>query len=92
MINTNKTLLDLLSPITWVNNINDKIFILHGANDSMVPFTESYLLHKNLPNSELLISFVYEHKEFSTNKGIIFKTKELLKMISFFANYFKYNA
>ena len=66
-------------------------FIIHGANDSMVPFTESNLLDKQLQNSELLISFVFEHREISTNRGFVFKIKELLKMINFFARYFRYN-
>ena len=65
---------------------------MHGANDSMVPFTESILLDQKLPNSEILISFVYEHREISTNRGILFKIKELLKMVKFFAKYFSYNS
>ena len=92
IIQANKELLKNLSPINWAKDITNKVFILHGANDSMVPFTESHFLNDALPNSEMLISFVYEHREISTDKGILFKAKELLKMISFFANYFKYNA
>ena len=30
-----------LSPSHWANQIQNKVFIIHGANDSMVPFTES---------------------------------------------------
>ena len=57
----------------------------------MVPFTESTFLHQSLKNSTLLISFLYEHKEISTNRGIFFKIKEFLKLIKFNADYIKYN-
>ena len=43
----------------------------------MVPFTESILLSKQLSNSTLLISFLYEHREISTNRGVLFKIKEI---------------
>ena len=64
---------------------------MHGANDSMVPFTESSFLDKNLKNSTLLISFLYEHREISTNRNIFFKLKEFLKLIQFNAKYIRYN-
>ena len=92
MINKNKELLEYLSPKNWANDISIKTFIIHGANDSMVPFTESTLLADNINNSELLISFLYEHREISTDRGILFKLKEAIKMINFFAFFFRYNA
>ena len=91
IISINSELLNFLSPENWAHKIKDKVFVFHGANDSMVPFTESNLLSNQLQNSELLISFVFEHREISTNRGIIFKIKELFKMINFFARYFRYN-
>ena len=91
IITQNKALLNFLSPDNLAHKIKDKVFVFHGANDSMVPFTESYQLSNKLQNSELLISFVFEHKEISTNRGLIFKIKELFKMINFFASYFRYN-
>ena len=57
----------------------------------MVPFTESTLLSKYINNSELLISFLYEHRELSSDRGILFKIKEVMKMINFFAFFFRYN-
>ena len=91
IISKNIELLKFLSPENWAHKIKDKVFVFHGANDSMVPFTESNLLSNKLENSELLISFVFEHREISTNHGLIFKIKELIKMINFFAHYFRYN-
>ena len=91
MIDKNKKLLSYLSPNSWINEIKNKVFIMHGANDSMVPFTESTLLHEHLSNSTLLISFLYEHKEISTNRGILFKLKEFIKLIHFNAKYIRYN-
>ena len=64
---------------------------MHGANDSMVPYTESVKLGDNLPNNKLLISYIYEHKEISTNSGFITKLNELIRLEQFFAAYFRYN-
>ena len=91
MVGQNKELLTYLSPNSWIDKISNKVFIMHGANDSMVPFTESTLLHQNLSNSTLLISFLYEHKEISTDRGILFKLKEFIKLINFNAKYIRYN-
>ena len=81
-----------VSPSSFCEKIDMKIFIMHGANDSMVPYTESIKLGNSLPNNELLISYIYEHKEISTKGGLITKIKELIKLEQFFANYFRYNA
>ena len=91
MIHTNNELLEYLSPKNWSKDILIKTFIIHGANDSMVPFTESTLLSKHINNSELLISFLYEHRELSSDRGVLFKIKEVIKMINFFAFFFRYN-
>ena len=91
MIDNNKDLLNYLSPKNWAENIDIKTFIMHGANDSMVPFTESTMLASKIKNSQILISFLYEHREMSNDRGIFFKIKEILKMINFFALYFKFN-
>ena len=74
-----------------VPEIKNKVFIMHGSNDSMVPFTESIELHRSIEASSLFVSYMYEHKEISTDKGIIFKVKEFYKMFKFFKGYFKYN-
>jgi len=91
IIHNEKNNLEKISPKNLCNQIDNKIFIMHGANDSMVPFTESVLMHQGIKNSELLISYLYEHKEISTKRGIFFKIYELLKMERFFASYFRYN-
>ena len=91
MIKENHELLSYLSPNNWISSIQSKVFIMHGANDSMVPFTESTFLHDNLSDSTLLISFLYEHREISTNRGILFKLKEFIKLINFNAHYIRYN-
>ena len=91
MIEKNDDLLSYLSPENWIDSIKDKIFIMHGANDSMIPFTESIHLDKHLKNSTLLISFLYEHREISTKRGLFFKLKEFIKLINFNAQYIRYN-
>ncbi len=90
-INKEKKFIQDMSPKYWGDKINDKVFIMHGSNDSMVPYTESLELNKCIENSSLFISYMYEHKEISTDKGIVFKIKEFYKMFKFFKGYFKYN-
>lgn len=77
-----------LSPKYWAKDISEKVFILHGSNDSMVPFTESIQLADYLPNAELCISYLYEHNEISSNGGFFFNLKELVKLFQFFAKLF----
>ena len=84
----NQELFKSLSPKCWNKEINTKVFIFHGANDSMVPYTESLQLANSIPNVELLISYIYEHKEISTNRGKLFKLVELLRMVNFFSSFF----
>ena len=72
-------------------NIDMKVFILHGANDNMIPYTESIQLKKLLPNSELLISYLFEHKGISSKRNIFFKIKEVLRLIQFLAKFQRYN-
>ncbi len=80
-----------ISPKEWCKEVDHKVFIMHGANDSMVPYTESLSLYEDIKKSDLFISYLYEHKEISTNKGIFFKIKEINKMIKFFSKFFSYN-
>ena len=87
-----KDSLKQVSPSSFCEQIEMKIFIMHGANDSMVPYTESVKLGNSLPNNKLLISYLYEHKEISTNSGLMNKLKEFAKLEQFFASYFRYNA
>ena len=91
ILENNRDLFLSLSPKYWYSMILNKVYVIHGANDSMIPFTESTLLAENLPNSELLISYLYGHKEISTNNGVFFNLKEVLKLIHFFAKLFGYN-
>ena len=91
MIQNEVATLHDLSPRYWCHEIQQKVFIFHGANDSMVPFTEAILLAESIPDSELLISYLYEHKELTMNKGMYFKLKELLRMAHFFSKFYFYN-
>ena len=91
VINKEKEFIQLMSPKYWGHKITEKVFIMHGSNDSMVPFTESINLNNCVDDSELFISYMYEHKEISTDKGLLFKVKEFHKMYKFFKEYFKYN-
>ena len=89
--NEQKTLKSL-SPKYWAKDFQEKVFILHGSNDSMVPFTESIQLAEDLPNSELFISYLYKHSEFCTNGGLFFNLLEIIKLIRFYAKFFNHDA
>ena len=92
IIKNEQETLKRLSPKYWAKNFQKKVFILHGSNDSMVPFTESIQLAEDLPNSELFISYLYKHSEFSTNEGFFFNFMEIIKLIQFYANFFNHYA
>jgi hypothetical protein len=72
-------------------NVRIKVFILHGANDNMIPYTESIQLDELLPNSELLISYLFEHKGISSKRNIFFKINEVVRLIKFLAKFQRYN-
>ena len=91
ILNQERENLKNISPKTFSKQIDNKVFIMHGANDSMVPFTESTKMANDITNSEVLISYLYEHKEISNNSGVLSKIKELYKMERFFASYFRFN-
>ena len=84
------TTLKDLSPKYWCQKVQQKVFIFHGANDSMIPFTESIQLAEYIPDSELLISYIFEHNEISTQKGKYFQIKEFIRMVHFFSIFYYY--
>ena len=91
VLDQEKEFINVMSPKYWADKIKTKVFIMHGSNDSMVPYTESITLNRYIDNSSLFVSYMYEHKEISTDRGLLFKLKEFYKMYSFFKSYFKYN-
>ena len=90
ILKNEKKTLKSLSPKYWAKDLQNKVFILHGSNDSMVPFTESIQLAEDLPNSELFISYLYEHSEFSTNGSRFFNFIEIIKLIQFYTKFFNH--
>ena len=80
-----------ISPKYWCDQITQKVFVMHGVNDTMAPFTESVKLADGLTDSRLLISYMYEHREIATQRGIFFQIKELLKIFFFLFEFIQYN-
>ena len=91
MIKEYKLEMEDISPSKICNKIDYKVFLMHGANDSMVPYTESIKLHENIKNSSLFLSGLYEHREISKGNSVIQKLIELKKMSSFFTHFMDYN-
>ena len=83
--------LEGISPKNWCEDIKTKVYVMHGANDNMVPYTQSVDLANHLPNSELFISYLYEHNEIAPKRSFIYKIKELLRIVSYMRGYIKYH-
>ena len=81
--------IDFFSAREWCNKINNNVFIIHGKNDSLSPFTESIKLHNRLQNSNLLVSELFEHREISKKIPLFLKLKEIFKIVNFLSRYFK---
>ena len=84
-------LLDDISPKNWCEQVKSKVYVMHGANDNMVPYTQSVDLANHLVDSELFISYLYEHNEISPNRSFFYKIKELLRIVSYMRGYIKYH-
>jgi len=84
-------LLDGISPRHWCKDINTKTFIMHGANDNMVPYTQSIKLSDAMLDSELFISYLYEHNEVAPKRSFSHKLKELSRLTSFFGKFIKHH-
>jgi len=83
--------LDGISPQNWCHNVKSKVFIMHGANDNMVPYTQSVLLSKHIKNSELFISYLYEHNEIAPKRSIFYKLIELKRLVFFIRKFIKHH-
>ena len=80
-----------ISPEFWCNQVKQKVFIIHGMDDSMIPFTESLMLANKLLNKRLLFTGLYEHSNISTRVNYYLIIKELPQIFKFFFSYFRYN-
>ena len=80
--------LEFYSPKFWCDNITNNVFILHGTNDSLSPYTESVKLDKKLQNSELLITRLFEHREISNKISFIRKFHETFNIYKFLSKYY----
>ena len=89
IFNNCKNEIDYFSAKEWCDKIENNVFILHGKNDSLSPFTESVKLHKRLKNSNLLISELFEHRKITNKISFFLKLKELYKIIKFLSRYYK---
>jgi len=83
--------MESISPAEICNKINFHVFLMHGANDSLIPYTESMKLNKKLKKSSLFLSGLYEHRELSSGNSKIKKIIEFYKMSSFFTKFMEYN-
>ena len=81
---------EIISPKFWCEKISQKVFIMHGVNDTMAPYTEALQLAEKLPDSRLLISYLYEHHNMQSPKWIFFKFYEFIKIFSFLFEFIQY--
>ena len=80
-----------MSPKQWHNQIKSKVFIMHGANDDMVPYTQSIKLSESISDSELFISYLYEHNEIAPKHSPVHKIKEMGRLTSYFNSFIRYH-
>ena len=81
--------IDFFSAKKWCSKIPNNVFIIHGKNDSLSPFTESIKLDNKLQNSSLLITELFEHRDISNKISIFTKFKEIFKIGNFLSKYYK---
>lgn len=90
IVNTCREELVPLSPNAWCSKLQPMIFLMHGTNDAMVPYTESILLSEKIPNNRLLISQLYKHREQVKARQPLVQLRELYKMVSFLSDWLAY--
>ena len=83
--------LEELSPRLWCDQFKQKVFIIHGSNDSMIPYTESIQLSESIPRNMLYISHLYGHKSIERLGNIWFLIKELYGLIRFITHFLAYD-
>ena len=83
--------LSSVSPQLWCMDIKPKVYVMHGANDNMVPYTQSVQLSEHIPNSELFISYLYEHNEIAPKRSIFYKINELKRLVRFIRRFIRYH-
>ena len=77
-----------LSPRSFMDRIDFPLFLMHGANDTMVPFTETVMFDKALRERgkevDTFISYLYAHSEVEGHsKGPVGFAKEAWKIGTF---------
>ena len=83
-----KPITKTLSPSTFIDEINFPIFMMHGFNDTMIPFTETVKFARALENKgkevNSFISYIYSHSTIEEHKkGVIGFLAELWRMGKF---------
>ena len=82
-----KTDIRELSPEFWASSIRERVFIGHGAQDTMVPYTEALGLYRAIPGSDILISNLAKHSTIDGGGGVLGKASELFQLMQFFAGF-----
>ena len=83
--------LDGISPQKWCGDITSKVYVMHGANDNMVPYTQSVELSENIDNAELFISYLYEHNEIAPKRSFFYKLNELKRLVFFIRKFIRHH-
>ncbi len=91
IIKDKKAEFDSFSPKGWASKINAKVFIMHGASDNMVPYNQAELLSNSIADSELFISYLYEHNEISDKSSTMHKINEMIRLVLFFNKFIKHH-
>ena len=85
-----KPILEALSPARFHKHIRFPIWVLHGRDDQMVPYTEAIAMKELMPRLvRLHITGLYAHREAGSASSIYKTLWDTLTLVSYFARFLR---
>ncbi len=83
-----RPLLETLSPSQFYSRIHFPFWVLHGRNDTMVPYTEALALKRLLPYQvRLHVSTLYGHKQLGTGSRFWRSLWDRVQLVTFMGRF-----
>ncbi|MFC1547872.1 hypothetical protein ACFL5M_05030 [Candidatus Neomarinimicrobiota bacterium] len=85
-----KSILDALSPSRFHQEIHFPIWVLHGRDDRMVPYTEAAAMKRLMPRwARLHITGLYAHREYGSGSSIFKTIWNTCTLVIYFARFLR---
>jgi acetyl esterase/lipase len=85
-----KPILDALSPSRFHQETHFPIWVLHGLDDRMVPYTEAVAMKRLMPRwVRLHITGLYAHREFGSGSNIFRTIWDTFTIVIYFARFLR---